>query len=100
MSAEDFSKTLASVATQLMTGNEVLVNGESAPIRRVGSGRLRIVQFSYDGRAFEAIEQNPDKPSQWGTLARKGRKVVQFKDMDSRKYVAVSVDGAVKRYSK
>ena len=98
MAAGEFAKTLESVATQLMGGAELFVNGEIIPVRRVGHGMYRIAQFKCDGRTFEAIEQNPDKPSQWGKLARQGRKVVQFRDLDSQKYVAVSVDGKVKQY--
>jgi hypothetical protein len=69
-------------------------------VKRVGSGRLRMVQFQLNGRPFEAIEQNPEKPSQWGKLAREKHQVVQFRDVKSRKYVAVSVDGEVKEYSR
>jgi len=48
----------------------------------------------------EAIEQNPEKPSRWGKLAREGRQVVQFRDVESGKYVAAVVDGKVTLYGK
>jgi hypothetical protein len=53
-----------------------------------------------DGREYEAIEQNAEKPSRWGKLAREGHKVVQFRDVESGKYVAVAVDGKVRVYGK
>jgi hypothetical protein len=46
-----------------------------------------------DGREYQAIEQNAEKPSRWGQLAREGHQVVQFKDSGANKFVAVSVDG-------
>lgn len=46
----------------------------------------------------EEIEQNPEKPSRWGQLAREGHQVVQFKHVQTNKFVAVSVDGKVRVY--
>jgi hypothetical protein len=96
----DVDKTLASVAVQLMNGDEVLVDDQRIPVKRVGHRRLRMVQFKVNGRVFEAIEQNPEKPSQWGKLAREKHQVVQFLDVESHRYVAVSVDGVVREYGK
>ncbi|MGA7218657.1 MAG: hypothetical protein WBX38_10100 [Candidatus Sulfotelmatobacter sp.] len=90
--------TLSLVAAQLFNGDEVVVEGQKIPVKRVGSGRLRLVQFRLNGRMFEAIEQNPEKPSRWGKLAREKHKVVQFRDVESHKYVAVAVDGQVQEY--
>jgi len=60
-------KVVQSVATQLMNGNEVVLeDGQKLRVKRVGSGRLRMVQFKLNERLFEAIEQNPEKPSRWG----------------------------------
>jgi hypothetical protein len=56
------------------------------------------VRFSSGGQEYEAIEQNPEKPSRWGELARKGHQVVQFKDVESIRFVAVAVDGKTKQY--
>jgi hypothetical protein len=91
---------LGSVAAQLMNGDVVLIEDQKIPVRRVGSGRLRMVQFKMKGRAFEAIEQNRDKPSRWGKLAREKHQVVQFRDVVTRRYVAVAVDGKVTEYGK
>ena len=59
-----------------------------------------MVSFELDGRKYEAIEQNCEKPSRWGQLARKGHRVVQFRDLATKKYVAVAIDGNVKIYGK
>jgi hypothetical protein len=90
---------LSSVAAQLMSGEEVAVGDQKARVKRVGSGRLRMVQFRLNGKTLEAIEQNPEKPSHWGQLAREKHQVVQFRDVDTHRYVAVSVDGKVKEYA-
>jgi len=91
-------KALASVAAQLMNSDGVLLDGQKLRVQRVGRGHLRMVAFRLQGLMFEAIEQNPDKPSQWGKLARERHQVVQFRDVESHRYVAVSVDGQVKEY--
>jgi len=88
------------VAMQLMNGEEVVLNGQKLLVKRVGSGRLRMVQFQLNGRMFEAIEQNRMKPSRWGQLAREKHQVVQFRDVVTHKYVAVAVDGEVKEYGR
>jgi hypothetical protein len=94
----DVEKVLGSVAAQVMNGEEVVLDGQKIGVRRVGSGRLRMVQFRLIGRVLEAIEQNPEKPSRWGQLAREKRQVVQFRDVVTHKYVAVAVDGDVREY--
>jgi hypothetical protein len=89
---------LQSVANQLMSGDEVEVNGKRLPVRRTSSSRLRCLGFEMNGRRYEAIEQNPNKPSRWGQLARDGHQVVQFKDAETNRFVAVAVDGKVHVY--
>jgi hypothetical protein len=66
MALTELEKVLGSVAAQLMNGEEVLLEDHQVPVRRVGSGRLRMLQFKMNGRVFEAIEQNREKPSRWG----------------------------------
>jgi hypothetical protein len=100
MALTEVEKVLGSVAAQLMNGDVVLLEGQKIPVSRVGRGRLRMVQFRINGRAFEAIEQNREKPSRWGKLAREKHQVVQFRDVETHKYVAVSVDGEVQEYGK
>ncbi len=94
-------KVLQSVALQLMTGDEVVLDdGQKLRVKRVGSGRLRMVEFKLNGRVFEAIEQNREKPSRWGKLAREKHQVVQFRDLATHKYVAVAVDGEITEYGR
>jgi hypothetical protein len=45
-----------------------------------------------------AIEQNAGKPSRWGHVAREGHRVVQFKEVQANRFVAVAVDGEVTVY--
>jgi hypothetical protein len=81
-----------------MTADEVEVDGKRLPVRRTRGRRLRMVAFTMVGRGYLAIEQNPEKPSCWGEFARSGHQVVQFKDVESGKFVAVAVDGGVTVY--
>lgn len=87
-----------SVADQLLTSLQIVVDGRTTHVTRTGSLRLRTARFVVQGREYQAIEQNADKPSHWGKLARAGHKVVQFRDLSSQKYVAVSVDGRIREY--
>jgi hypothetical protein len=91
---------LRSVAEQLMTGPEVLIEGRTSRVTRTGARRFRTVRFAMGDREYQAIEQNPEKPSRWGKLAREGRRVVQFRDLLTQKYVAVTVDGEVREYGR
>jgi hypothetical protein len=70
---------VASIAQQVMASDKVNVNGELVPVSRTSKNRLRTLAFSMDGREYQAIEQNAEKPSRWGQLAREGHQVVQFK---------------------
>ena len=88
------------IAVNLMTRDQFEVSGQVVRVRRTSSQRLRNVEFTMGGRRFEAIEQNPEKPSRWGKLAQAGHRVVQFLDADTRRFVAVSVDGKVKEYGR
>lgn len=89
---------LQSVAVQMMGGTKVTLNGETLPVRRTSVHRLKTITFKIGGREYQAIQQNPDKPSRWGKLACAGHQVVQFKDVKINKFVAVAVDGDVKVY--
>ena len=89
---------LKSVAEQLMSASAVVVEGRSSAVMRTGSRRFRTVRFAIGGKEYQAIEQNPEKPSRWGQLAREGHRVVQFRDLASGKYVGVVVDGTVTEY--
>ena len=93
-------QVLQTVAVQLMNEDVVALEDQKLRVKRVGSGRLRMVQFRLNGREFEAIEQNREKPSRWGKLAREKHQVVQFRDVVTHKYVAVSVDGEITEYGR
>ncbi len=100
MIVNDAEKILASAAAQLMNSEVVVLEDQRIAVTRVGRGRLRMVQFRLNGRVFEAMEQNREKPSRWGKLAQEKHQVVQFRDVETHKYVAVSVDGEVREYRK
>jgi hypothetical protein len=91
---------LASLADQMMSGPEVSLAGKKFKVERTGSRKFRTVRFELDGKEYQAIEQNPEKPSRWGKLARAGRRVVQIRDVDMGKYIAAVVDGKVTEYTR
>jgi hypothetical protein len=91
---------LLSVADQLMSAPEIEVNGRKSRVTRTGSQRLRTARFLFEGTEYQAIEQNPEKPSRWGKLAHAGHRVVQFRDLSAQKYVAVAVDEKIQEYSR
>jgi hypothetical protein len=91
---------LKSVAAQMMTGSSVVVEGRSSRVSRTGAQRFRTVRFLIGGKEYQAIEQNPEKPSRWGKLAREGHRVVQFRDLETQKYIAVVVDEKVMEYGR
>jgi hypothetical protein len=93
------TRVLQDIAEQMMRGTTVKVEGKSLRVGRTSGLHLKTVKFTMNGREYEAIEQNPDKPSRWGELARTGHRVVQFKDANTNKFVAVAVDGRVIAYS-
>ena len=91
---------LESVASQLMTGTQITLQGQTWPVIRTSSRRLRTARFAINGREYQAIEQNRHKPSRWGQLAREGHQVVQFRDIQTNKYVAVAIDVKVQEYGR
>ena len=91
-------ETLKSVAEQLMSGKKVAVDARISRVERTARNRFRTARFVMGGKQYQAIEQNAEKPSRWGQLAREGHRVVQVRDVASGKYVAVVVDGKVREY--
>jgi hypothetical protein len=89
---------LAKIAEQMMASEEVDVQGKPLPVSRTSKNRFRTLAFTMGGREYMAIEQNAEKPSRWGQLARDGHQVVQLKDRATNKFVAVVVDGEVTVY--
>ena len=94
------TELLRELAVQMMSGEAVEVQGKQERVGRTSAQRLRTMTFRMQGREYRAIEQNPEKPSQWGQLARSGHQVVQFKDVQTNRFVAVAVDGKVKEYGR
>lgn len=94
------TELLQSIAKQMLAGKQVAVKEETLPVKRTSSQRLKNLRFEMNGREYHAIEQNPEKPSRWGQLAREGHHVVQFRDVASNRYVAVAIDGAIKEYGR
>ncbi len=91
---------LVAVSEQMMKGTDVEIGGKKYRVSRTGSQGLRTVRFLLDGREYQAIEQNPEKPSQWGRLAREGHRVVQIRDLEREKYAGVVVDDKVREYAR
>jgi hypothetical protein len=91
---------MKSVAEQLIGGRKLWWEGGSSGLRGRDRGAFRTVWFVAGGEEYQAIEQNPEKPSRWGQLARQGHRVVQFRDLQTQKYVAAVVDGEVHAYGK
>ena len=69
---------LKSIAEQLMSQPTVDVEGQSILVKRTSSNRLRMVSFELDGRQYDAIEQNREKPSRWVTSLVKATKSFNF----------------------
>jgi len=91
---------LRSVAIQLMEKPQIDLDGKSWKVTRSSSRGLRMAKVQINGREIQAIEQNRQKLSRWGRLAKEGHQVVQFRDVLTGKYVAVVVDGEVRLYGK
>lgn len=91
---------MKSVAEQMMGSGKVIIEGKALPVTRTSYQRLKAVRFDMSGHQYQAIEQNADRPSRWGQLAREGHRVVQFRDVATGKYVAVAIDGEVKEYAR
>jgi hypothetical protein len=89
---------MQSVAFEMLSNPLIQIEGRTLEIQRIGRGRWRTVRFGMNGREYQAIEQNQQKPSRWGQLAREGHQVVQFKDVETNGYVAVAVDEQIKEY--
>ena len=71
---------------------------ENARTITLESGRLREVDFEFDGQTLRGLEQNPNTNSRWAQLAREGKKVMQF--LNGGKYIANVVDGKVRFYGR
>ena len=57
---------IGAVAEAMIGGTQVVVEGRISLVTRTGSRKFRTVRFEMGGREYQAIEQNPEKPSRWG----------------------------------
>ena len=80
------------ISAQLFDGDAVEIGRHRYPVRQTKQ-HLKLVKFELGGEAYEAIEQNPEKQSEWAELARAGHRVVHFRDLATNRYVGVTVDG-------
>jgi hypothetical protein len=74
---DELANLFLSVAKQFFVG-PINLNGRTIPVAKTTRQGLKIACFEANGHRIMAIEQNPRKPSEWGQLARRGHKVVQF----------------------
>lgn len=98
-----FSQIIKQVARGLASDRAAIdINGRLVAIRYTAGG-LKKAEFStLGGRKFVAIEQNPNKSSNWAASARAGHNVVQILEkIDNAprdRYIAVAVDQEVHFY--
>lgn len=85
-----WQQTLAEVKPEISMG------GETYRVGRTRSRGLRTVTFDYGDWQLTGIEQNPEKSSRWAMLARKGKRIVQFKCQE--RFIANVCDGRLTRY--
>jgi tRNA A-37 threonylcarbamoyl transferase component Bud32 len=84
---------MRTVAAQLASSSSIEIDGRRYPVGSTVKNHLKNVKFEVGGHPYEAIEQNPEKDSRWGKLAREGHRVIHFKDLATGTYLAVTVDG-------
>jgi len=84
---------MRSIAAQLLTSAQIDVDGHRYKVTEVGAKKVKSAKFVLGDRKYEAIEQNPDTASHWADLAREGHRVVHFRDLVTKEYIAVVVDG-------
>jgi hypothetical protein len=83
----DTVSSLSSIASKVMSN-------PSSRTSKLGLGKETV---NINGQRLIAIQQNPNKNSAWGALARQGKSVIQYKDTNN-KYIGVSVDGVFTKY--
>lgn len=95
-----FKDTLIAVWRQAMEERKpaVELGKQSFPVTRTRAKKLLEVRFRVNDHWMVGIEQNPRTSSRWAKLARSGARVMQFIDEETRRYVAVVVDGRLTLY--
>lgn len=92
------SEALIDVWRQSLVEELPVIQVGEKPVRvtRTRGQGLRVVAFDVGGHSIEGIEQNPEKPSRWGKLAREGKRIMQFSS--KHRYFANVCDGVLTRY--
>ena len=100
MTKPSFEEVLLEVWRQALVeeADVVVVGQERYDVRQTPKQALRQVDFTFDGREFRGLEQNPNTNSRWAQMARSGKKVMQF--LSEGRYVANVVDGKVSFYDR
>jgi|SRR5580704_5750403 hypothetical protein len=93
-----FESALLSVWQQSLIDKKktVHLDGETYSVRQTSKSKLKQIDFPFEDRDLRGLEQNPNTKSRWATLAREGKKVMQF--LEHGAYIAVVVDGKVHTY--
>jgi hypothetical protein len=93
-----FDETLINVWRQALVDDakEIVLGTEKYTVRRTPQRKLREVDFVFAVKEIRGLEQNPETKSRWATMARDGKKVMQF--LSEGRYVAYVVDGKVTFY--
>ena len=95
-----FEETLIAVWQQALVDESdvVKLGSERYPVTQSKAKHLRQIAFAFDGDTIMGIEQSPKTKSRWATMARAGKKVMQF--IQGGRYVAVVAGGKVMVYGK
>ena len=95
---DSLEEVLVSVWRQALVDVEknVKIADDTYPVRATPRGKLKQIDFRFEGRDMRGLEQNPETKSRWAALARKGQKVMQF--LENHRYFAVVADGKLTIY--
>jgi len=98
--AQSLENALLSVWREAMVegASSVEIEGRAYPIKSTARRGLKQVDFRFAGKDLRGLEQNPDTKSRWASMARAGKKIMQF--LDGGRYFAVVCDGKAKMYEK
>ena len=59
--------------------------------------KLRMVEFAHSNHSIVGIEQNPKTSSRWALMARRGKRVMQFRC--EQRYIGNVCEGELLRYA-
>jgi hypothetical protein len=92
------AETLISAWQQVLADgkNEIELGQETYGVTMFRAKKLRSVEFNYGDRRILGIEQNPRTTSRWASLAREGKRIMQFRC--EGRYVANVCEGKLLPY--